>query len=131
MGTFSGPQAKGARATARRSRREQAERRNALTPNARRRSYRDAQAKRQRRPAEPLPQPEPAAIACPWPWKDSHPDKASAAKHLTWLKHHDASYNTAEVYRCTAEPAHFHIGHARVPAERSRKERYRRDEEAA
>ena len=52
MGTFSGPQAKGARATARKSRREQAERRNALTPLRRRRDYRVTQSKRQQRPKQ-------------------------------------------------------------------------------
>ena len=52
MGTFSGPQAKGAQSKARRLRREQAERRNERTPLKRRRSFREATARRQQRPKQ-------------------------------------------------------------------------------
>jgi len=89
---------------------------------------------RAKRPKQDKPEPQPAApltVECPWPWKDAHPEKATARQKLKWLKAHDASYRTAEAYRCVTADGHYHLGNPRVPAERGRKERYRREEEEA
>ena len=116
MGTFTGPQAKGAKATARRLRRDEAERRNALTPNSRRKSWRDAQAKRQQRPRKDA---EPQLLTeCPWPWKVPYPTAEAAETALSdRQRNHGGGWLTAVTYDCPTG-AHAHIGHPTAPDQR-------------
>lgn len=129
MGRWSGSASRGAKRADRDEKRYEAEARNEMTAPRNRRVNR-LRAKRPKQ--ESKPQPDSPVITCPWPWKDAHPDKAAARRKLAWLRSRDdKDFRTAEAYKCPGPDDHWHLGNPAVPAERSRKERYQRDEEAA